>query len=64
MTGGAAGRRERRGDTAIAAAVLLLLIVGRAEGLSSAKLERLWGLRSHLMANYLVANAHASGPLR
>ena len=59
MTSGASGRRERRGDTAIAAAVLLWLIVGWVEGLSTAKMERPWALSS-----YLVANAHASGPVR
>jgi hypothetical protein len=60
MLGGASGRRdERRGDTVIAAAVLVLLLVGWIEGLGAAKLEMLWALRS-----YLVANAHASAPVR
>jgi hypothetical protein len=59
MTCGASRRRERRGDTAIAAAVLLLLLVGWMQGLSTAKLEMVWALRA-----YLVANAHASAPVR
>jgi hypothetical protein len=59
MMGGASGRRERRGDTLIAAAVLLLLVAGWVQGLSIAKFDVLWALRS-----YLVTNAHASGPVR
>jgi len=43
----------------IAAAVLLLLVVGWVQGLSIAKLEVLWALRSNL-----ATNAHASGPVR
>jgi|SoiMethySBSTD1v2_1073268.scaffolds.fasta_scaffold1428162_2 hypothetical protein len=59
MRSGALGRRERRSDTLIAAAVLGLLVVGWVQGLSVARIEGLWALRS-----YLVANAHASGPVR
>jgi hypothetical protein len=59
MRSGALGRRERRSDTLIAAAVLVLLVAGWVEGLSVARIEVLWALRS-----YLVANAHASGPVR
>jgi hypothetical protein len=59
MRSGALGRRERRSDTLIAAAVLVLLVVGWAQGLGVARIEVLWALRS-----YLVANAHASGPVR
>jgi hypothetical protein len=59
MTGDASVGGQRLGDTLIAAAVLLLLIVGWLQGLAGAELERLWALRS-----YLVASAHASGPVR
>ena len=59
MRSGALGRRERRSDTLIAAAVLVLLVAGWVEGLSVARIEVLWALRS-----YLVADAHASGPVR
>ena len=59
MRSGALGRRERRCDTLVAAAVLVLLVAGWVQGLSVARIEVLWVLRS-----YLVANAHASGPVR
>jgi hypothetical protein len=59
MTDDASVAGQRLSDTLIAAAVLVLLIVGWLQGLGAAELERLWALRS-----YLVASAHASGPVR